>query len=242
MKKALIVLAVIVVVIAAGVYFLLSNLNSLVAGMIEKYGSEATQTSVTVSDVNISIRDSRGSIKGLTVANPEGFEAASAFEMDDITLAIDAQSLRGSPLVVEEIRILSPVVYAEFTGSGSNNINQIRKNVAEYTAGKGEETEEKEAERRLVIREFIFEEGRIEVDASALGAGTRTVTLPEIRMNNIGGEEGATPGEIAAIILKSVAEKAASRVAQSELKSVIEEKLGGSTGEKAKDLLKKAVD
>lgn len=242
MKKALIVLAVIVVVIAAGVYFLLSNLNSLVAGMIEKYGSEATQTSVTVSDVNISIRDSRGSIKGLTVANPEGFEAANAFEMDDITLAIDAQSLRGSPLVVEEIRILSPVVFAEFAGSGSSNINQLRKNVEEYTAERAGEEETGKEEKRITIKKFIFEEGKIEVDARALGAGKRTVTLPEIRMNDIGGEKGATPGEIAAIILKSVAQKAASRVANSELKSVIEKKLSDEGAEKAKELINKIVE
>ena len=242
MKKVLIVLAIVVVVIVVGVYILLSNLNSIVAGMIEKHGSEATQTAVTVSEVDISIRDSKGSIKGLKVANPEGFDAASAFEMDDITLAIDAQSLRGSPLVVEEIRILAPVVFAEFTGKGNSNINQLRKNVDDYTAGKKGEAEEETGEKRMIIKEFIFEEGRIEVDASALGAGKRTVTLPEIKMTNIGGEEGATPGEVAAIILKTVAGKAASRIAGSELKSVIEEKLSGSGAEKAKDLLKKAVN
>lgn len=242
MKKVLIVLAVIVVVIAAGVYFLLSNLNSLVAGMIEKYGSEATQTSVTVSEVDISLRDSKGSIKGLVVANPEGFDAANAFEMDDITLDINVKSLRGSPMIIEKIRVTAPVVFAEFTGSGNSNLNQLRKNVEEYAADKGGKAEEDGEAKRMIIRKFIFEKGKIEVDATALGAEKRTVSLPEINMTDIGGEEGATPGEIAAIILKSVAGKATSRVADSELKSVIEKKLGDEGAEKAKELIKNVVE
>ncbi|MDZ7860922.1 MAG: hypothetical protein U5O15_09725 [Candidatus Krumholzibacteriota bacterium] len=242
MKKVFIVLAVIVIVIAAGIWFLYSNLNSLVAGMIEKYGSEATQTSVTVSEVDISISDSKGSIKGLTVANPDGFDAASAFEMDDITLDINVESLRSSPIIIEEIRVMAPVVYAEFTGSGSSNLNQLRKNVEEYTADKTGEAETEKKQKRLIIRKFIFEEGKIEMDATALGAGERTVTLPEIRMTDIGGEKGATPGEIASIILKSVAGKAASRVAGSELKSIIENKLGDEGAEKAKELIKNMID
>ncbi|MFO7915154.1 MAG: hypothetical protein R6U43_05630 [Candidatus Krumholzibacteriales bacterium] len=242
MKKVLIILAVIVVVIAAGIWLLFSNLNSMVAGMIEKYGSEATQTSVTVSEVDISISDSKGSIKGLNVANPEGFAGASAFDMDNITLDINVESLRSSPMIMEEIRVMAPVVYAEFTGGGSSNINQLRGNVEEYTAGKGDEAETEKEQKRLIIRKFIFEEGEIEVDATALGAGKRTVTLPEIRMTDIGGEEGATPGEIAAIILKSVAGKAVSQVANSELKSIIEKNLGGEGAEKAKELINKALD
>jgi len=242
MKKVLIALAIIVVVIVVGIYFLFSNLNSMVAGLIEKYGSEATQTSVTVSGVDISLRDSKGSIKGLVVANPEGFDAANAFEMDDITLDINVESLRGSPMIIEEIRVTAPVVFAEFTGSGSSNLNQLRKNVDEYTEDKVGETEEDGEAKRMIIRKFIFEKGKVEVDATSLGAGKRIVTLPEIRMNDIGGEKGATPGEIAAIILKSVAQKAASRVANSELKSVIEKKLSDEGAEKAKELINKIVE
>ena len=53
MKKVLITIIVIVVLIVVALVLLFSNLNSLVAKAIEKNGSNVTQTSVTVSGVDI---------------------------------------------------------------------------------------------------------------------------------------------------------------------------------------------
>lgn len=240
MKKVLIIAVIIIVVVAAAIIFLVSNLDSLVAKMIEKHGSEATGTSVAVSGVEISLREGRGSIRGLEIANPEGFSPQKAFSLDDITLDIDIESLRGEPVVIEEIRVKAPVVFAEITKTGSSNIDQLRKNVQENARGGTEEGDGTESEaKRLRIKKFVFEEGEIRIDGSALGIKERIVKLPEIRMNDIGGEKGATPNEIAVIVLRSVASEAASSVARSGVDELIKEKLGGSVKEKAKDLIKK---
>lgn len=55
------------VAVAIAVFGLLSSLNSLVAQAIEKHGSEATGTEVGVSEVEISLKDGRGSIGGLEI-------------------------------------------------------------------------------------------------------------------------------------------------------------------------------
>ncbi len=241
MKKVLIIAFVVaVVLIAAVIYLLFSNLNMLLAKEIEKNGNEVTQTSVKVSGVDVSIRKGRGSIKGLAVASPEGFEASKAFSLEDITLDIDIKSLREDPIVIDEIRIHAPVVYAEVTKTGASNIGELRKRVEAYGAGKGGDGGGPDGPvKRIRIRQFVFERGKIEVDASALGIEKRTITLPEIRLDNVGGAGGALPDEIAKIIIMTVAGKAVSKVASSETQKLIEEKLGGSLGDKAKDLIKK---
>lgn len=241
MRKVLVIaVVVIVVVIAAGLYFLLSNLNSLVAGVIEKNGSEVTQTSVSVAGVNIKIRDGRGTIKGLKVESPEGYEARYVFSLEDITLDIDIESLRDDPIVIDEIRIQAPVINAEFKKTGESNLEELRKRVQAYSAGSGGGGEDSGGqERNIRIREFIFEEGSINLDASALGLEKRSVVLPGLRLSDIGGEEGAAPDELTKVIVAAVAKKAASAVAGSEMDGLIKEKLGGSVTDKAKDLLKK---
>ena len=80
MKKILITILVIVVLIIAALVLLFSNINSLVAKAIEKNGSNVTQTSVSVSGVDISLREGRGTIKGLRIANPPGFDTRDAFK------------------------------------------------------------------------------------------------------------------------------------------------------------------
>ena len=240
MKKALAIIAIIVVLIVIALVLLFSNLNSLVAKAIEKNGSEVTQTSVSVSGVDISLREGRGTIKGLKIASPEGFEARDAFSMEDITLDIDIQSLRGEPIVIDEIRIQAPVVRAEITEKGASNIDQLRKNVQAYTSSQEDDDAEPGGQaKRMRIKQFIFEKGSIEVDASALGLEERTITMPEIRLSDVGGPNGATPAEITKILLAAVGKKVASEIAGSEIQEQIKDKLGGSLTDKAKGLLDK---
>ena len=240
MKKVFIIIAVIVVLVVVALVLLFSNLNSLVAGSIEKHGSEVTQTSVSVSGVDISIREGRGTIKGLTVESPEGFGARAAFSLEDITVDIDINSLREEPIVIDEIRIQAPIVSAEITKTGASNIDELRKNVQAYSSGpKGESDESSEQAKRIRIKQFVFEKGIIEVDPSALGLEERTIPLPEIRLNDVGGANGAPPDEIAKIILAAVARNVASEIANSELQGLIKDKLGGSIKDKAKGLLDK---
>jgi hypothetical protein len=241
MKKIFFIVGVgVVVLIVIAAFLLLSNLNSLVAGAIEKHGSEVTQTDVGVSGVEISIRDARGSIKGLRIASPDGFNARDAFRLDDITVDIDIKSVRQDVIVIEEIRIRAPVVNAEITKTGTSNIDELRKRIREYTAGAtGKGGESGEQATRIRIARFVFEKGRIEVDPTALGLDRRTVVLPEIRLNDVGGANGAPPDEIAKIILAAVAKKVTSEIAGSELDRLIKEKLGDSITDKAKGLLEK---
>jgi uncharacterized protein involved in outer membrane biogenesis len=247
MKKKIIagVAAIVVIVIVVAVFYLLSNLNSLVAGAIEKYGSDVTDTRVGVSGVDISLREGRGSISGLTVANPEGFEASNAFSLADITVDIDLKSVREDPVVIDEIRIRAPVVNAEITESGASNIDELRKQVQAYTAGAsgGGDSDGSGGEKKNIrIKQFVFEQGRVEVDASALGVEKRTITLPEIRLTDVGGTSGAVPDKIAKVILTTVTNKVMSEIADSEVDRLIKDQLGDSAADKAKGLLDKIGD
>jgi uncharacterized protein involved in outer membrane biogenesis len=243
MKKLLIAaIVIIVVLIAAAVLLLFSNLDKLVAKGIEKYGSEATGTRVSVSGVHISLREGRGSIRGLRVASPDGFKVRTVLALEGITVAVDIKSVREDPIVIGEIRIKAPVVNAEITKTGDSNIEELRKHVkARAGASGGERGDSGTATKKLRVERFVFEEGRIEVDATALGLEKKTIVLPEIRLHDVGGAGGAAPEEIAAVILKAVAGKATSEIAGSEVDRLIKERLGGSTADKAKGLIEKIL-
>ncbi|HER43572.1 MAG TPA: hypothetical protein ENO08_03845, partial [Candidatus Eisenbacteria bacterium] len=127
MKRALIVFAAVAVLVAAVVIYMLSNIDSLVARAIEKHGSRVTRTSVSVSGVELSLKEGRGSITGLRVESPDGFDARDAFTLGDITLDVDIKSLRGEPVVIDEIRVSAPVVNVEVRETGASNIDDLRK-------------------------------------------------------------------------------------------------------------------
>ncbi len=80
MKKVILgLILIIVMVIAGSVYYLFTNLDALIEAAIEKYGSEATQTSLLVDSVKTDLTNGAASITGLTIGNPKGFDLPDAF-------------------------------------------------------------------------------------------------------------------------------------------------------------------
>jgi hypothetical protein len=60
-------------------------------------GTEIVGTRVRVDSVDIELAAGRGTIRGVRVANPEGYSDADAISLAEIELAIDARSLREQP-------------------------------------------------------------------------------------------------------------------------------------------------
>jgi hypothetical protein len=242
MKKLIIgVVVVAAIAVVVAIFYLASNLNSLVAAAIEKNGSDVTDTSVKVSGVEISLREGRGSIEDLQVANPEGFESSDAFSLGDITVDLDLGSVREDPIVIDEVRIEAPVIFVELTEKGASNIDALRKSIQAHTGGSGGSSSGGD-EKNIRIKKFVFEKGRIEVDASALDIKERTLELPEINLNDVGGPNGAPPDQVAKLIFTAVAKKVGSEIASSEVNRLIKDQLGESLSDKAKGLLEKIGD
>lgn len=207
MKKiVLAALVVLLLTIGLSVYFLLSNLDSIVKTAIETYGSEATQTSVHVSSVKIVLQDGSGAIQGLTVNNPKGFAEPKAFSLGTIATQIDLKSLSEEIPVIEHITIRAPEVFFELNQEGKNNLASLMQNLkGSSSSSSGKEASG--AEPKLIIRKLLFSGGNIHARVVPLNKDYE-LKLPDIKMNNIGGNTGATPTQIADQVLKVLTDRA----------------------------------
>lgn len=242
MKKILLgAVALLVLAVVGGVFFLLSNLNSIVAKVIEEQGTEVVKTDVAVSGVEISLREGRGTISGLSIASPDGFAVRHAFTLGEITVDIDLDSVRDDPIVIDEIRVQAPVVNAEFLQAGSSNIGKLQENVQQNAASSGGKTDDRKADdmKRIRIKSFVFDKGHIEVDASALGLEKRSLDLPAIRLDDIGGAEGARSDEIAQAVLGALTRKATAEIARAEIDKKVKDMVKDEAEEQARGLLDK---
>ena len=244
MKKVLIGVAVIVVVVAIAVYWFVGNLDSLVKTAIETYGSDITKTEVTLDKVELSPTSGAGSLSGLTMGNPAGFESDHAFKLGQVSVALDTESIGGDTIVIKEVVIAAPSVTYEI-GSAGSNIDAIRKNVEAYTGGGSSGGDQKESDVKLVIENLYIRDGNVNVSASALGGKSLGAPLPAIHLKDIGKKSGgASPGEVTNQIIKAVSSGATQAVGTLNLDKV----LGGATGvakdavEKGKGALEKGKD
>ncbi len=222
MKKGKIVLFLILAVllfIAGSVIYVLTNLNSIVKQAIEKYGSEATKTTVSVSSVDIKLAAGQGAIRGLDVANPTGFTAPSIFRLHNIAIRIDVKSVTKTPIVIQDIRITAPEVFYEMNKSGASNLDSLTKNLQSSQGEEQKQPAEKKAkgkEVRLFIRKLTLEQGKVEARIAALGDKPIMLDLPRLELTDIGRNGGATPSDVAKTVATALAEETARVVARSQ--------------------------
>ncbi len=213
MKKGLLfglgAIAVVVAVVAIGLFFLFSNLDSLVKAAIEDVGSEAVQAKVTVDDLHISLRSGEGVVGGLRLENPAGFKSPWAFQFAGIKVAVDTGQISGETVVIREIVVDRPKVTYELGDAGSN-IDAIQRNVDAYARqfsgdGGGATSDPAGDGPKLIIENLFIRNGEISVSAAFLGGKRLTVPLPDIHLANIGSDSGGvSPAQVVKQIVTSM--------------------------------------
>ena len=242
MKRRIWLIAVItvLVVVVVAVLSVLQSLDYIVKAAIERYGSEITGTAVRVSSVDISLTSGRGTLTGLTIANPSGFSSTNAFSLGQITLQLDTGTVTSNPVVIKEIGIGAPRVNYEVNDTGSVNVDVIRKNVEQFQAspGSGKKGGDgtsgdagKDHPMKLIIDELSVRDGQVKIKADALADQELTAELPAIHLAEIGKSTGgATPGQVGEIVLVALVRSTVTAVTTSQLNKYLEKALGKKTG------------
>ena len=232
LKKLLIGLAVVVVIVGVGVYFLFSNVGGIVKAAIENYGSAATQAKVTVDKVDLSLSSGEGSISKLFIGNPGGFTTAQALSVGNVSIKVDTASVTKFPIIIKEVVIASPDVTYE-RGTTGGNLEKIQDNVQRYAGlaqpapgGQTPAPTKPEAskpaggdkpEPKFIIENLYVRDGKVAISHTALQGRTLSSGLPTIHLKDIGKDKGgATPAEIAEKVVGAITQQA-SKVASVDL-------------------------
>ncbi|MBI3562169.1 MAG: hypothetical protein HY080_10710 [Gammaproteobacteria bacterium] len=234
-KALLSLFAVIILAIAAGVYYFASNLDALVKAAIEKYGSQATHTPVRVDRVKITLLQGEGTIRGLSVANPPGFSAAPAFSLGEILTRINTKALTDKKIVIDEVRIIAPVVVYEMNAERQSNLLLLKENLTAGGAPSAPQEHNTEVKPiTLVIQHLLLQDAKLHATIVPLNNRQLELSLPALELNNLVG----TPAQITRQVLSRVIEQAKTAVQQSavgqemeKLKTDVKEKIDAKKDE-----------
>ncbi|MBN2141462.1 MAG: hypothetical protein JW718_10735 [Desulfovibrionaceae bacterium] len=200
MKKWILAgIALLVAAVAALVIVAVMNIGAIIKKAVETIGPRITKTEVRLAEADVSM-SGEGVLKGLVLGNPAGFKSKTAFEVDEISIKVDKGSLATDTIVIERIVVLAPKVTYEKSASG-DNFQAILNNIKKATSdnGKpGEAAKDRESGgKKLIIRDLIIKDGRVNLAVTALGGEMAGASLPEIRLKDIGEDKkGATPAEV----------------------------------------------
>ncbi len=224
------------VLVAIAVFFLYSSLDTIITSAVEKFGSEITQTRVTLKETKISPTDGKGTLRGFRMTNPANFKTESAVEFDEISMTLNIKTITEDTIVVKDITISGPRITYEHSSSGSN-IDVIKRNVDSYL---GTGSKEKTGSKKLIIEKLSILNGKANVSAAILQGKTISVNIPDIVLKYIGKSKGgATPGEVVNKVMAALQKNINGAVTPLNLDQVKE--VVGSVVSGAKDMLEKGT-
>ncbi|MFK7864321.1 MAG: hypothetical protein AB8B95_08880 [Pseudohongiellaceae bacterium] len=196
-KKLLISVLLLVVIVFGAAFF---YIDSIVKSGIEVVGSEVLGTNVTVESVSISPLSGSGSIRGLVIANPEGFSADNIMQLGEVSVALNLASLTGDVVEISEISVVEPVITYE-TKITTDNMRALMENLpssAESSAPASEEA----AGKGFIIKEFNLNAAQVNIVASII---EQSLVLSDIQLTDIGTEDqSATVSQVLELVLGSV--------------------------------------
>ena len=237
MKTAMKIGGVLVVLIAAGVWYLASNIDGIAKDIIENVGSETLGTDVRLSGVKIKLgAESGAALSGLTVANPDGWSAPNAFELGTIGASIAPASL--SKDVIEIPRVLVEDARMTFEQKGTNTNLQDLLNGMDTG-----EPSEAPAEEPAEGSDVLIAIGELRLAGIGVTAITDQLeeplefTLDDVVVRNIGTPAaGATPAEAAEQIVGPVtnavlgqAKDQVAKIVEQKVREELEKKAGEAT-------------
>ncbi len=242
-RRLVMVGATVTLMLVAGVLITLWSLDSIVKGLIERYGTAATKVAVHADSVALSVLGGSAAISQLTVANPSGFSPANVFRLEKIQVLVDVGTIFSNPLVIDEITIVAPEVYFEVDQNNESNVDVIRRNLSRANGGASASPGPNQATpapparkepvnaQRFLIKKLSIRSAQLTIDTSALGGERRVVKLSDSEETDIGARSGgATGGEVAAVVVRTLVSDVAATVAAAKVERALEKSIGGETG------------
>lgn len=209
-------------ILLLGFIALTFSLDYLVKSGIESTGTEMSGTGVTVESVSISPFSGTGTIEGLRVRNPEGFESEYAIVIQSFDISIDVWSVLSDTVIVNEIVIAEPAL-SVIQKVPENNLRILMNNMDQAMAG------ESSSATAMIIERLLVENGQVTVTPNIGGQQSATVSMGNIELENVGKQGSSST--------RQVVKQVSSRIINEALKSALSGQLDGLK-DKAKDAIK----
>lgn len=208
LKALLAALVVIVLLFAVLVGGAMIFIDSIARKGVEEGSTYALAVPTTLDSADVGVLSGSFEMKGLTVANPEGFSTPHFLKLGSGGVKVSLGSLREDVVTLPNLALSDIDINVQQTAGGSN-VGAILNNLKRFESGEKPKTPEPAGEaKRFIVNELRIENVKVHVNAAPLGGQGMTTTLnvPEIVMKDIGSDtgKGVLLGELADIVVKAL--------------------------------------
>ncbi|MBX3327518.1 MAG: hypothetical protein U0223_16915 [Nitrospira sp.] len=217
MKKLLFGIAALVwFAITASVWWAYTSLDSQVASVIRRYGSEITGVPIGLSHAKINPIDGKAALYGLVIGNPDSFKTKQALSLSEISMTLDIGSLTTDVILIKELTLIKPEITYEYA-SGKSNLDVLQQNI-ERSIGQERDTRKNrrnsKSGKKLIIEHLYVKNATARMSTELLGGEAVSVPIPDLHLQDIGRKsDGVTADEVTKQILGPIIQRVSTAMA-----------------------------
>jgi hypothetical protein len=198
-KKIALSVIILVIVVLAGAYF---YRNSLVAKAVESGSEYALGVKTELSSAALDIGGGSLTLNNFTVDNPEGFTGNEFMSMRRGMVEVKGGSVLKNEVVVDSLIIDGIALNLEQIDR-KGNFQVLLDNIKRLEMSSSKET------RKFRIGLIAVRDVQVNGSLSLSGnKREKSFTLDDFSLRNVGGDNGATVGQVTAIVVKALVSKA----------------------------------
>ncbi len=200
-RKPLWIACIVLVVAVFGYLGATLVVGSIVRSGVNRFAPPITQTTVRLDGARLSPLSGSGTLNGLFIGNPSGWQGDKAFYIGRIRVKVVPSSLFSDCIVLSEVSIDSPDFVYE-TKVVSSNIGDLLKNI-QGSSGKNDQPVDKQGKPlRFIVKHFVLTNGHVTL---GIGPTALTIPMPTVTLDDVGTREGGvSPAGLALALMRSV--------------------------------------
>jgi hypothetical protein len=199
-RKLLYAVLAVLVVVAVGTVLSTVFLGNIIQAAVPTVGSAVMGVEVSLERAEFSVLRGKARLSGLSVGNPEGFDAPTLCKLDDVRVEMRPRSVLADTIVIDRIYIKAPHFTYQRGLTGSNVgvlLETLEPSEPDKKDKEAGEPASRKSEKKVIIHDLLIEEPRVKLGVTAMGSKTASIRLPSIHLTDIGKEsEGASVREV----------------------------------------------
>lgn len=200
-----ITLLVIVLVVAIFFAVVAVNIDRAARFGVEQGGTYALGVPTTLQAADVGLTSGAFAMKGLNVANPEGFDSPHFLAMEEGAVALQYASLNAETIRLPEVILASLDVHLD-KKDGRSNYQTILDNLKRFETGDSQEPEPDSdvAKQNVVVERLEIRD--VVVHADVIGTNPTEVRIDEIILTDVGsdGPDAMQMADLFGVVTKAV--------------------------------------
>lgn len=182
------IFGLIFLILIAGGIFLYLNFGDLSKRAVEKVATNALNVPVSISKLDLSLKEKSVTVSGIRIANPKGYAKPYAVQVGRVSIALAEVPENFDLIKFKSINVSDTIVNLE-VNEKTTNLSQLKRGMPKKPVTA------KSSTTKVIVSKFHINQSTLNPAVTLIGGDLGTVKVPPVTLSGIGQRENGVLAE-----------------------------------------------